>query len=285
MFLFALLFWVAPTHAHDINLGQFDLIGFRPDVIEFVKERRAAETGTPNRPQRGVELELQRWVNEFVQIPANQPYFKNLEFKVWVESSSMPNATAAPNGEIKITQGLLDLFGFRQPQYVQAVIAHELAHVARAHAVRRISGTIGAKSVAEFSARTCTNFFSCKTLFAFFESQKMSRIFETEADHVALELMNNAKMDPALLAVALQALKEPTFPQAEVKRGPLRSFVRNGLKRAALACATHPETCDRVTSIFEEIKGHGYEHAWTKIPKPPAPTLKWLSEIAKRIKI
>jgi predicted Zn-dependent protease len=281
--LIAIALWLAaPANAHDLKQGRFDVSGFRPDVIQFVEEQAWAPDET--RTQTPEELGLQAWVERFVQAPRNKAFFGDLTFKVWITERSDINASASANGHIQVNRGLLDLLS-DQPQMIRAILAHELAHVSRAHTIRLLSDFVGDGPLPD-QVRTCSSWDKCRMVFQFLMNRKNTRAFEREADEVALELLDNAGMDPALLPVALKFLEEarPVLgrPRPIWTESPGRAAVRIGINAVAKACSTHPETCDRVSDSMEEIRKHGYEHAWEEIPKPRAAVIEWLIGLARK---
>jgi predicted Zn-dependent protease len=64
-----------------------------------------------------------------------------LGFKFYILKSSAPNAFALPGGHVVVTTSLLELAD--RPEEVAGVVAHELAHVTRKHALRKILSSAG----------------------------------------------------------------------------------------------------------------------------------------------
>lgn len=280
------------VRAHDLDAGRFDTSQIRPDVIEFVAESKSMRV-ISRATQTAEELVWQNWIDDFVREPLNAPFFGDQRFKFYISAASEPNAFVTLNGTVQVNVGLLDIYKGR-PELIKAILAHELAHVSRAHSLRGAAKFIGKDKIDApiFEQGKCIGYQVCKRMFQFFDSRRMSRLFEFEADHVALQLLDNARLDPAHLPVALQVLDDAIAKQ-EVHNNPLPKKkgrlitlpIRKGFEAIVEACSTHPETCDRVVRAVEEIKEHRYRNAWTEVPKPRGSTLKWVMGVAKKIRL
>ena len=86
----------------------------------------------------------------------------------------------------------------------------------------------------------------------FFDVRSLSRAFEFEADHIALEMLDNARIDPREFPRALQRVMDGADGELATPRRP------SLLERAVNRCSTHPLTCRRVESVTAELAEHRY---------------------------
>lgn len=77
---------------------------------------------------------IQRYVNEVGRWVASQSERPNLPWRFAVLNSRLPNAGAAPGGQIYITTGLL--FRMRSEAELAGALGHEIAHVVQRHHVK-----------------------------------------------------------------------------------------------------------------------------------------------------
>ncbi len=130
------------------------------------------------------------------------PY--QLEFR---RSHIGPNAFALPNGVIVMTDELVKLAG--NDEAVLGVLGHELGHVQRRHALRRLLQALGVGVVVNLWIGDVSSVLAAVP--ALLLDQKYSRDFEREADQYAIDMM--------------QANGLPLTPMAEL-------FAKMGKERA-----------------------------------------------------
>ena len=158
-----------------------------------------------------------------------------LGFKFYIMQSPEPNAFALPGGHVVVTTSLLELAD--RPEQVAGVVAHELAHVIRKHALRKIlssagpyllcrvflGGNSGLMGVLAGSSQLLV----CQTF---------SQEYELEADDVGWQLLLAAHIDPRGLTEMLKKFK------AEQERMKL-------VGRVPQAFSSHPATTKRIRRL------------------------------------
>jgi beta-barrel assembly-enhancing protease len=163
------------------------------------------------------------------------------------------NAFAAPGGMVLLTRGLLRCAASEDA--VAAILAHEIAHVAKSHGLKAIKkdrltkAVIGVGAAAaqvlgpsELAEQTATFKDSIGDITGTLVNSGYSRDLELEADKVAVANMAVLGYDPKALSEMLQAM------QSKLKAGGL-DFAK-----------THPDPKKRVDAVEKELKGK----------KPPA---------------
>lgn len=117
-----------------------------------------------------------------------------------------------------------------------AVIAHELAHIIEDHIVKQLMAELGI-AVLTGGDNTMLGGEVADMLI----SSGFSRSHEEEADVIALEIMNEAKLDPTALVSFMKKIKSQ-----EEKYGDALRYTS--------WLSTHPLTDDRIDYIRKEIK-------------------------------
>lgn len=106
-----------------------------------------------------------------------------------------PNAFALPGGFVFITRSLVELCG-GQPDEVAFILAHEMAHVIRGHAMNRIISNTAISTAARVTpVRGVLSGWLQRVGTQFLESA-YSQDLESEADNLGLRLTAAAKYDP-----------------------------------------------------------------------------------------
>jgi len=156
-----------------------------------------------------VDLEKQEAVQRaFAELAAESPSRATLRLRLR-RSSAGANAFALPGGTIIVTDELVRSCTLDE---VTAVLAHEVGHVERRHALRQmlVSAGVGAMAAAVFgdaSSLTVAAAGVPTTLV----NLRYSRAFEVEADAAAFALLERRGMSPALFADGLECI-ERTHP-------------------------------------------------------------------------
>ncbi len=154
----------------------------------------------------------------------------DLSARVQVVDSPVSNALAAPGGQVVLFQGLVDLAA--GPEEVAGVLAHELAHVALRHPTEGLVRQLGhrmliAALIGDAGGAVEVLGGAGELLIA----SAYSRADESEADRMAVEMLNRAGLDSTGLASLLQRLQE-----------------QHGAEPPRLL-ASHPLTDDRVADL------------------------------------
>lgn len=156
---------------------------------------------------------------------------------IHVLDSELVNAFALPGGHVVLFRGLLNAAD--TPDEVAAVLAHELGHVYYRHATEgalRSAGSIGVLGLlfGDFAGGTVALFLADQLINA-----RYSQDAETQADEFAHELLLDAQISPAALAVFFQRLKDMSGEQS-------------GL---AAHLSSHPELQARMDAALAVVPG------------------------------
>jgi predicted Zn-dependent protease len=184
----------SPTGRKQLTLvpdGQLKAMGI--DTFQQLKRSKVVETDP--RILRYVQCITQRLIRN---LPENQ-----VNWEVRVFRDPIPNAFALPGGKIGVNTGMLRIA--RTPDQLAAVIGHEIGHVLANHANERLTQQLGVKVVLFL-----VNLFSDEPgswqhellMKGFGLGSKVgvllpfSRIHESEADFIGMELMAQSGFDP-----------------------------------------------------------------------------------------
>ncbi len=126
------------------------------------------------------------------------------ESRVVVARLPMVNAFAAPGGTIVVTTPLLD--ALHSPEELAAVLAHELAHVERRHALRGLIQQLSLQALLGLIAGDASALGEGLRVAGRLGSLSYSRADELAADDGAETLLERAGVGGAALADALESL-------------------------------------------------------------------------------
>ena len=164
-------------------------------------------------------------------------------YKVTILNSPIVNAFALPSGDIFVTRGLLALAN--DGSEVAAVMAHEIAHVTRQHAIARKEQEKRAEVISKV-AQLVQN----KQRGAEVESMAkvsiagFSRLQELEADKVGITTIAKAGYDPYGASRFLAALERSSALRASL-------IGQNATAAKPDIMATHPSTPERVAAAVK----------------------------------
>jgi len=148
-----------------------------------------------------------------------------------------PNAFALPGGTIVITDAMVQTA--ESPEEVLAVLAHELGHVERRHAMRHVlQDSAAAVTAAAVTADAASLGVAVAGLPAVLVQARYSREFETEADDFAFQLLRRRGLSPEAFATLMERL---TRKQQDAERA--FAFV-----------SSHPVTAERIQRAREAAK-------------------------------
>jgi len=150
------------------------------------------------------------------------------------------NAFAVPGGHIVILSGLLENTGSAEEQ--AAVLAHELQHLVRRHAMRALlehasSGLLMTALTGDASGVLAFGLEGARTLAVL----RYSRRNEEEADREGVRLMIGAGIDPRGMLAFLERLR------ASERRAMAPPYL-----------STHPDTAARIAALRAEVAGHEF---------------------------
>lgn len=162
------------------------------------------------------------------------------------------NALALPGGPIVVTDELVDLLG--SDDAVLAVLAHEMVHVERRHALQQVLAIAGAAamasvvfgvddSVLEELSATLINVWGFRN----------TRNFEKEADLSGLDILRAGGLDPRLFLDAIAALTSRTCARLAAE-DRARCLAEAG-DAATGWLSTHPGAKERLGYLREALGG------------------------------
>ena len=129
-----------------------------------------------------------------------------------------PNAFALPGGFIFINMALIKLCDANTDE-LAFIIAHEMAHVIRGHAMNRIISNSAIKAASRaIRVRGAVSGWVQKVGIKFLEST-YSQSMESEADKLAVHLMNAADYNPKASIDLLDRLASLVVPEKELSLG------------------------------------------------------------------
>lgn len=141
-----------------------------------------------------------------------------------------PNAFALPGGTIVITDQMVERAEL--PEEVYAILAHEIGHVERRHALRHIlQNSVIAVVAATVTSDAASLTLAVSGLPVVLAQARYSRRFETEADDYGFALLERHAMSPAHFANFLERLSAEGDSALESRL----SFL-----------STHPVTAERI---------------------------------------
>ena len=188
---------------------------------------------------------IQRYVNQVGRWVASHSERPNLPWRFAVLDSRLPNAGAAPGGQIYITTGLL--FRMRSEAELAGALAHEIAHVVQRHHVKAYqkqklgsAGVTALGAVVDSRGGSSAGSALGKTVLKLGISEVRKMILlsldrgeEEQADRMGMVLTARAGYDPYALPNVLQLLQEMQKDEGG----------------ASLLYATHPTPADRIASL------------------------------------
>jgi predicted Zn-dependent protease len=166
------------------------------------------------------------------------------DLKFYISQDPDPNACALPGGHVVVNEGLLELAD--KPEELLGVLAHELAHQAKRHAIRRCISAAGPVVIFGVFLRSNSgvgNILAMGSGLMVF--QGFSQDYETEADETGWDYLVAANIDPRGLTHALQKLEA-----SEGKMG-MHPF-------APQAFQSHPAMAKRIARL---------EKKWDHLPR------------------
>ena len=172
-------------------------------------------------------------------LTAGQP--KSYPFKVYVIKSPMVNAVALPGGYIIVYQGLIEKT--LSPEELAGVIAHEIQHITKRHATKRIiedsaTGLMISAITGDVTGAAVYGAKAAHTL----ARLRYSRQDEDEADREGMRMVISAGIDPSGLIRFFDGMKD-----------------RNAVPGVLQYIATHPDMNQRIARLKKlaaETGGH-----------------------------
>jgi len=158
------------------------------------------------------------------------------DYTVFVVRNSSVNAFALPGGNIVLHTGL---FAFAEsPEEVVAVLAHEIGHSEKGHIMHKLVKESGFGVV--FAALTGGDTGAMSEIGRRLITTRFDRAYEVEADAFALEMMEQAGLDPRYLALFFHRLSESDGDVMDRLDFISTHPSNNERRQAALAYETDP---------------------------------------------
>ena len=181
---------------------------------------------------------LQAYVADLGHRLAALSHRPNLPWQFTIVDSPAVNAFALPGGYIFVAPALVDLAGGGRDE-LAFIVAHEMAHVIRRHAIDRILSQRALKAItlASPAARSIAPW--VRTVGVQWLERAYSQDQEYEADELGGRLMRAAAFDPAGAVRMLERL------------GALEP--RGGTSGLGNWLSTHPPTADRILRLREQL--------------------------------
>ena len=163
---------------------------------------------------------------------------KDITYFIKVLDKDMMNAVSLPGGYVYIFKGLLDKL--ETDDEIAGVIAHEVAHIAARHAVKRIQNAYGALILQGLATQSSAKVaqgvnFALISLFAEYSQQD-----EFEADRLGVKYLKKAGYDPSAMVRVLVKLRE------EQEKSPASEYSY---------WRTHPFIPQRISVVNQAITG------------------------------
>jgi Zn-dependent protease with chaperone function len=165
---------------------------------------------------------------------------RDYQYRIAVLEDPTPNAFAMPGGQIVVHTGLLRLM--KSPTQLQGVLAHEIAHVEAQHGMQSMVFRAGLWTGIGLLTGDAQSLAGAATVFAGeLSGLKFSRDFEREADGMAFEFLEQARIEPSGL--------ESFFAQLDsMEQNPL-----HGVMQELDFLSTHPNHQERMAELREKL--------------------------------
>jgi len=171
---------------------------------------------------------------------------KELSYRFAVVKDPEVNAFSLPGGYVFVNEGLVQRAA--NDDELASVIAHEIAHIAARHAVKRYETSLGAQLVQLASLAATREAQATRGLGIALQAARLAyaRQDELEADRLAVRYLKAAGFGPHGMLTFLDRLHELHRDK--------RQYLPRGVTRPHYAM-THPFIPDRIRAVKEELFG------------------------------
>ncbi len=158
-------------------------------------------------------------------------------------------AHVLPDGHILITRGMLGLLN--SEAQLAAVLAHELGHLINHHTLEKLRKTRRTEELARKISEKLDSSYAKRlsSTFAHAISRGYSREAETEADRVALQILQRAGYPPVAMLEILELFRRASILEQEVEE---KGDVSKGYARGAFS--THPAVEQRLQTVANVLR-------------------------------
>ena len=173
----------------------------------------------------------------------------DVEYRFYLIDTDAVNAFALPGGHVYVTRGLVART--EEGREFAGVLAHEIAHVAARHGIRRLQRELRTSSLVSklydlfLGGEPEVLRVNSLAMANEYLDARYSRRDEKEADRLAIDYLALAGIDPNGVVSLLETLVEQERIE-RVEAGPLAEWF-----------STHPMTSERLEEARMEVKGRG----------------------------
>jgi len=211
------------------------------------------------------DAELERAFRELARPVIAAAGLSPADIRVLLIRDDSPNAFVIDGSAVFVTSGLV--LKMSRPEMLQAVLAHEVAHIANGHITRRAGNARAARSAALFglalaAAVAQENAGAAAGLALGTSSSAMRRFLahtraeEIAADQSGIRFMARANVDPTAMVEVLELFRG----QEALTQGRQDAYVR-----------THPLSADRIRAV------RGFAAAFAEIDPPDPAMAYWFA--------
>lgn len=182
-----------------------------------------------------LNAQLMQVLQPLVQVTQNDGFV----FKFAIINDTTVNAFALPGGHVVIHSGLITKAD--NWSEVQAVLAHEIAHVRLRHHLRGIISNYGVSFLASALLGDLSTLMNvATTIGGNLESLMYSRKFEFEADNNGWMYLEQARIDPQGMVTFFEKLQAISGNEK--------------IEKSMSILSTHPATTDRISNLKKKEK-------------------------------
>lgn len=173
-----------------------------------------------------------------------QPDGEHTAYRIEFRSSGLgANAFALPNGVIVVTDDLVLLA--EDERALLGVLAHELGHVEKRHAMRRLLQALGVGVLVNLAVGDVSSVLAAVP--SILLDQKYSRDFEREADQYAIDMLHANHVPLTPMAVLFEKMHEMDAAQAKAAGGNRDNDGEDGVDYLS----SHPSDAERIARLKE----------------------------------
>jgi beta-barrel assembly-enhancing protease len=242
-------------------------------VVPWIGEKIARSTSTEWEISLGDQLYgsmIGQYKIDSARTTHINKFYKELHYQmaypvtITVVESKEVNAFAIPGGNIVVYSAILDKM--RRPEELAALLSHEASHIELRHSLRNIFRSMARKmflmlllgNESGITGYLVDNADNLKGL-------EYSRLLETEADNLGMNLMHANNIDSRGMLDLMQLLQKETVgkePAAFLGTHPIFADRIKNINNRLVEANTAPEKHELLETIFEKLKQAGDKHSW-----------------------